>query len=86
MAHSTATDLRSSFCPPLAPVNCREITSDGVKKECVAKLKNRKAAEADEIVNEFLKYGGEGMITMMIMLYNWIWENEYTPLQKWRQD
>ena len=25
----------------------------------------------------FLKYGGEGMITMMVMLYNWIWKNEY---------
>ena len=36
----------------------REFTSDEVK-ECVAKLKNRKAVGADEIVNEFLKYGGE---------------------------
>ena len=42
----------------------REFTSDEVK-ECVAKHKNRNAAGADEIVNEFLKYGGEGMITMM---------------------
>ena len=48
-------------------------------KECVAKLKNRKAAGADGIVNEFLKHGGEGMITMMGLLYNWIWTNEYTP-------
>ena len=43
----------------------------------VAKLKNRKAAGADGIVNEFLKYGGEGMITMMVLLYDWIWKNEY---------
>ena len=35
----------------------REFTRDEVK-ECVAKLKNRKAAGADGIVNEFLKYGG----------------------------
>ena len=55
----------------------REFARDEVK-ECVAKLKNRKAAGADEIVNEFLKYGGEGMITMMVLLYNWIWKNEYT--------
>ena len=41
----------------------REFTSDEVK-ECVATLKNRNAAGADEIVNEFLKYGGEGMITI----------------------
>ena len=41
----------------------RQFTSDEVK-ECVAKLKNRKAAGADEIVNEFVKYGGgEGMTT-----------------------
>ena len=44
----------------------REFTRDEVK-ECVAKLKNRKAAGADGIVNEFLKYGGEGMITKMVL-------------------
>ena len=33
----------------------REFASDEVK-ECVAKLKHRKAAGADEIVNEFVKY------------------------------
>ena len=50
----------------------------------VAKLKNRKAAGADGIVNEFLKDGGGGMITMMVLLYNWIWKNEYTP-KRWRE-
>ena len=45
----------------------REFTRDEVK-ECVAKLKNRKADEADEIVNKFLKYGGEEMIAMMVLL------------------
>ena len=35
----------------------REFTRVEVE-ECVATLKNRKAAGADEIVNEFLKYGG----------------------------
>ena len=49
----------------------REFTRDEVK-ECVAKLKNRKAAGAEGVVNELLKYGGEGMITMMVLLYNWI--------------
>ena len=51
----------------------REDNGSNEVKECVAKFKNRKAAGADEIVNEFLKYGGEGMITMMVELYNnWI--------------
>ena len=45
----------------------REFTRNEVE-ECVAKVKNRKAAGADEKVNEFLKYGGEGMITMMVMM------------------
>ena len=30
-----------------------------------------------------MKYGGEGMITMMVMLCNWIWKNEYAP-RRWR--
>ena len=37
---------------------------------CVAKLKNRKAAGADGIVNGSLN--GEGMFTMMVMLCNGI--------------
>ena len=36
-------------------------------------------------MNEFfLKYGGEGMITMIVMLYNWVQKNEYTP-KRWRE-
>ena len=60
----------------------REFTRDEVKG-CVAKLKNRKATGTDGKVNEFLKYGQEGMITMMVLLYSWIWKNEYTP-KRWR--
>ena len=30
-------------------------------------------------MNEFLKYGREAMITIMVLLYNWMWKNEYTP-------
>ena len=44
-------------------------TGEEVKK-CVAKLENRKAAGADETVNYFMVYGEEGMVTMMVMLYN----------------
>ena len=61
----------------------REFTREEVKK-CVAKLKNRKAAGADHIVNEFKKHGGEGMLTVMVMLYNWIWKNGYAP-RRWRE-
>ena len=31
-----------------------------------------------------MKYGGEGMLTVMVTLYNWIWKNEYAP-KRWRQ-
>ena len=51
----------------------RGIAREEVKKG-VAKLKDRKAAGADEIVNEFVNYGGEGMLTMMAISYNWIWK------------
>ena len=44
---------------------------------------NRKAPGADELVNEFIRYGGEGMLTMMFMLYNWIWKNKHAP-KRWR--
>ena len=45
----------------------REFTTEEVNK-CVAKLKNRKAAGADQMVNGIMKYGGEGMLTMLDML------------------
>ena len=56
----------------------REFTREEVLK-CVAKLENRLAAGADQIVDEFFKYGGERMLTMMVLLYNWIWKNQYAP-------
>ena len=51
--------------------------SDEVK-DCIAKLENRKVAGTDEIVNGFLKYGVDGIVTMIVKLYNWIWKNEDT--------
>ena len=61
----------------------REFTTEEVKI-CEAKLENGKAAGADRIVNEFIKYGGEGMFTILVMLYNWIRKNEYAP-RRWRE-
>lgn len=40
-------------------------------KECMGELKIRKAAGADRTEGECLKYLGGGIITMMVMLYNW---------------
>ena len=37
------------------------------------------AAGADQIVNELMKCGGEGMLTMVVMLYNWMWITECAP-------
>ena len=51
-------------------------------RQCVAKLKNRTAAGAHQIVNEIMKHGGEGMLTMMVTIYNWAWTNEYAP-RRW---
>lgn len=56
----------------------RVFTREGVK-ECAAEPNNKKIVGEDEIVNEISKYGGEGMIIMMAMLYKWMWGNEYTP-------
>ena len=61
----------------------RDFTREEVNK-CVAKLKNRKAAEAGKRVNGFMKYREEGMLTMMVMLCYWIWKNEYAP-KRWRE-
>ena len=62
----------------------REFTKEEAK-ESVAKLTNRKAAGADRIVNEFMKYKGEEMLTMMVLLYNWMWKNEYATINtRWR--
>ena len=55
------------------------------EKECVAKLKSKKAAGTDGIVNGFLKYGGEGMIIIIILLYTTgSGKKEYTP-KRWRE-
>ena len=35
-------------------------------------------------MNELMKYGGEGMLALMVRLYNWIWKNEYAP-RRWRE-
>ncbi|CAB1111402.1 unnamed protein product [Ectocarpus sp. CCAP 1310/34] len=51
---------------------------------CVNKLKCHKAAGADRTVNEFMMFGGKGMIQLMVLLYNWVWKNEYTPC-RWRE-
>ncbi|CAB1103133.1 unnamed protein product [Ectocarpus sp. CCAP 1310/34] len=61
----------------------KEFTEDEVEA-CVNKLKCHKAAGADGIVNEFMKFGGKGMIQLMVLLYNWVWKNEYTP-SRWRE-
>ena len=53
-------------------------------KECVDKLKDRNAAAADEVVNEFLKYGGGRLVYAMFILYHPITENGYTA-QRWRE-
>ena len=41
--------------------------------ERVHKLFYRNAAGAAALVNEFMKYGGEGLLNMMVMFHNWIW-------------
>ena len=52
----------------------RYVTREEVNK-CVAKLKKRKAAGADLIVNGFMKNGEEGTFNIMVILYSWMWKN-----------
>ncbi|CAB1100107.1 unnamed protein product [Ectocarpus sp. CCAP 1310/34] len=47
-------------------------------------LQCHKAAKADGIFNEFIKFGGKGIIQLMIMLYTWVWKNEYAAT-RWRK-
>ena len=55
-----------------------------VHKKYVAKLENRKAAGLSQMVNSFMKFGREGIVTMTVMFSNWIpWENKYA-LRRWR--
>ena len=61
----------------------RKFSKEEVEKG-VAKLKGAKAAGTDEVVNEILKFGGKGMIDMIVTLFNWVWENEYAP-SRWRE-
>lgn len=60
-------------------------SSQGNKvKKCAATLGNRKAAGAELTEDELMKYGGEAMLLMMVMLYKWVWKNEYPP-QWWTE-
>ena len=62
----------------------RELTREEAKKR-VAKHKNRKAGGADRIVYYLMNLGGEGTLTMMIILScHWIWQNEHAP-KRWRE-
>ncbi|CAB1107012.1 unnamed protein product [Ectocarpus sp. CCAP 1310/34] len=59
----------------------KEFTEDEVGA-CVNKPKCHKAAGVDGIVNEFMKFGGKGMIQLMVLLYSWVWKIEYTPSRR----
>ena len=61
----------------------RELTGKEVNR-CVDKRKNRNTAGAALIVHELMKYWGEGILTMMNMLYILMWGNEYAPA-RWRE-
>ena len=47
----------------------KEFTKDKVEA-CVNKLQCHKAAGADGIVNEVMKFGGKGMIQLVVLMYN----------------
>ena len=36
------------------------------------------------LLGGFMKYGVEGTLGMVVMLYNWMWKNEYAP-RRWRE-
>lgn len=46
----------------------KEFNEDEVAS-CVGKLQCHKAGGVDGIVHEFIKFGGEGMVQMMVLLY-----------------
>lgn len=56
----------------MAPKKFRTEFNEDEVNRCLAQLKNRKAAGADERVDGFPKYGREGVPTMIAMLYGWI--------------
>ena len=43
----------------------------------------RQHEQTDQIVNEFMKYGVAGRLTMTVMLYKGVWKNEHAP-RRWR--
>lgn len=56
----------------------RDLTAHEIEK-CVPKLQSHKGAGADGIVNELIKFGGEGMAEITALVDNWAWKNEYVP-------
>ena len=50
----------------------------------VKAIKNNKAAGSDDIVGELIKYGGNPMCEMLLILFNLVWNNEFVP-SYWRE-
>ena len=50
---------------------------------CITKLKNNKTGGGYGVVSELLKYGGVGMVKMLVKLYALIWKEECVTM-KWR--
>ena len=59
------------------------ITLAEVSHACKA-IKNNKSAGSDGIVGELIKYGGEPMCEMLLVLFNLVWDVEYAP-SYWRE-
>ena len=74
----TLCDLGSEHAREMLNVNLSDISLEEVRS-ALRTLKNNKAAGADDIQPELLKYGGKTLEMELLHLFNRIWKQERIP-------
>ena len=62
--------------------DCLDIAIEkGEIVKCIRKPKTNETGGSDGLVGELLKYGGSGMVCLLVQLFSVVWHEETVPRQ-----